>query len=172
MGNDTPKLTDDQVLEYASHDLDAHLPLVAEGYKCRTEDLLHILLVAAARQCTIESACAELNSGPGAETVRQYRNGQLTPERLPELEASLNETLVSQAPARPGSSMMATVLLKLSDLAVAPRHAEVAHRNLAAVQEFLVKAPLGFGQRLVALDYAPSRPFEIAIVGLPDDKAT
>jgi putative transposase len=100
MGNDTPKLTDDQVLEYASRGLDAHLPLFAEGYKCTTEDLLHILLVAAARQCTIESACAELNSGPGAETVRQYLNEQLTPEHLPELETSLNEALVSQVPER------------------------------------------------------------------------
>jgi uncharacterized protein YyaL (SSP411 family) len=71
-----------------------------------------------------------------------------------------------------GSSMMATVLLKLSDLAMAPRYAEVARQNLAAVQEFLVKAPLGFGQWLVALDYALSRPFEIAIVGSPDDEAT
>ncbi len=71
-----------------------------------------------------------------------------------------------------GSSMMATVLLKLSDLAVAPRYAEVARQNLAAVQELLVKAPLGFGQWLVALDYALSRPFEIAIVGPPDDEAT
>lgn len=100
MGNDIPKLTDDQVLEYASQSLNAHLPLVADGYKCTTEELLHILLVAAARQCTIESACAELSSGPGAETVRQYLNAQLTSERLPRLEASLNEALASQAPAR------------------------------------------------------------------------
>ena len=100
MGNDTPKLTDDQVLEHASQDLDTHLPVVAEGYKCTTEVLLHILLVAAARRCTIESACAELDSGPGAETVRQYLNAQLTPERLPELEASLNDALASQIPAR------------------------------------------------------------------------
>lgn len=100
MGNDTPKLTDDQVLEHASQGLDAHLPLMAEGYKCTTENLLHILLVAAARQCTIEAACAELSSGPGAETVRQYLHAQFTPERLPELEASLNEALASQAPAR------------------------------------------------------------------------
>jgi putative transposase len=100
MGNDIPKLTDDQVLEYASEGLDAHLPLSAAGYKCTTEDLLHIVLVAAARQCTIESACAELKSGPGAETVRQYLNEQLTPEHLPELETSLNEALVSQVPER------------------------------------------------------------------------
>jgi putative transposase len=100
MGNDTPKLTDDQVLEHASQGLDAHLPLVAEGYKCTTEVLQHILLVAAARQCTIESACSELESGPGGETVRQYLNAQLMPDRLPELEASLNEALVSQIPER------------------------------------------------------------------------
>jgi putative transposase len=93
-------LTDDQVLEYASQGLDGHLPLSAAGYKCTTEDLLQIMLVAAARQCTIESACAELNSGPGAETVRQYLNEQLTSERLTKLEAGLNEALTSQVPAR------------------------------------------------------------------------
>jgi uncharacterized protein len=71
-----------------------------------------------------------------------------------------------------GNSMMVTVLLKLSDLAMVHRYAEVAHENLAAVQDYLVRAPLGFGQWLVALDYALSRPFEIAIVGLPDDEAT
>jgi len=100
MGNDTPKLTDDQVLEYARQGLEAHLPLSAEGYKCTTDDLLHILLTAAARQCTIESTCAELESGPGAETVRQHLNEQLTAERLPELESRLNEALASQAPTR------------------------------------------------------------------------
>jgi putative transposase len=100
VGNDTPKLTDDQVLEHASQGLNTHLPVVAEGYKCTTEVLLHVLLIAAARRCTIESACAELDSGPGGETVRQYLNAQLTPERLPELEASLKEALTSQIPAR------------------------------------------------------------------------
>lgn len=98
--NDTPKLTDNQVLEHARQGLQAHLPLQAEGYKCTTDDLLNILLTAAARQCTIESACAELSRAPGAETVRQYLNEQLTPERLPGLERSLNEALVAQVPKR------------------------------------------------------------------------
>jgi hypothetical protein len=71
-----------------------------------------------------------------------------------------------------GSSMMATALLKLSDLSMTHRYAEVAHENLGGVQQYLVRAPLGFGQWLVALDYALSRPFEIAIVGSPDDEAT
>jgi len=98
--NDTPKLTADQVLENARQDLQAHLPLQAEGYKCTTDDLLNILLTAAARQCTIESACAELNSAPGAETVRQHLNEELTTERLPELERNLNEALLVRIPNR------------------------------------------------------------------------
>jgi len=98
--NDTPKLTADQVLEHARQGLRAYLPLQAEGYKCTADDLLNILLTAATRQCTIESACAELSSGPGAETVRQYLNGQLTAERLPALERSLNEALAAQVPKR------------------------------------------------------------------------
>jgi putative transposase len=98
--DDIPKLTANQVLEHARQGLQAHLPLQAEGYKCTKDDLLNILLTAAARQCTIESACAELDSGPGAETIRQYLNEQLTPEQLPNLERDLNETLVAQVPKR------------------------------------------------------------------------
>lgn len=98
--NDTPKLTANQVLEHARQGLQAHLPLQADGYKCTKDDLLNILLTAAARQCTIESVCAELSSGPGSETVRHYLNEQLTPEQLPDLERDLNEALVAQVPKR------------------------------------------------------------------------
>lgn len=98
--NDTPKLTADQVLEHARQGLQAHLLLQAEGYKCTANDLLNVLLMAAAQQCTIESACAELSSGPGAETIRHYLNEQLTAERLPELERCLNEALTAQVPKR------------------------------------------------------------------------
>jgi uncharacterized protein YyaL (SSP411 family) len=75
-----------------------------------------------------------------------------------------------------GNAMMATVLLKLSGLAVAPHYAEVARENLGAVQDYLGRAPLGFGQWLVALDYALSQrakiACEIAIVGPPTDQTT
>jgi uncharacterized protein YyaL (SSP411 family) len=68
--------------------------------------------------------------------------------------------------------MMATVFLKPSDLAMVPRYTDLARQSLAAVPELPVNAPLGFGQWLVALDHALSRPFEIAIVGSPDDEST
>jgi uncharacterized protein YyaL (SSP411 family) len=70
-----------------------------------------------------------------------------------------------------GNSMITTVLLKLSDLAMSPRYGDIARQNLGAVQELLMQVPQGFGQWLVALDYALSRPFEIAIIGAPGDES-
>lgn len=43
-----------------------------------------------------------------------------------------------------------------------PRYAELAGRGLVQVQPLLTKYPLGFGQWLIALDYALSHPHEIA----------
>jgi hypothetical protein len=40
------------------------------------------------------------------------------------------------------------------------------------VQDCLAGAPPGFGQWQVAPDYRLSHPFEIAIVGSPEDEAT
>ena len=68
--------------------------------------------------------------------------------------------------------MAVLVLQRLAGLAVEPRYSELAQRSLGAMQPLLARHPLGFGQWLVALDYALSQPFEIAIVGSPDDEAT
>jgi uncharacterized protein YyaL (SSP411 family) len=70
-----------------------------------------------------------------------------------------------------GNSMITAVLLKLSDLAMTPRYDGVARQNLGAVQELLMQVPQGSGQWLVALDYALSRPFGIAIIGGPGDES-
>ncbi|MBU1749775.1 MAG: thioredoxin domain-containing protein [Chloroflexi bacterium] len=66
-----------------------------------------------------------------------------------------------------GNAMTATVLLKLAGLAAEPRYAELAHESLRRVQPMLAQVPLGFGQWLLALDYALAHPREIAIVGDP-----
>ncbi len=66
-----------------------------------------------------------------------------------------------------GNALAATVLLKLAGLAGEPRYAELAHESLRRVQPLLAQFPLGFGQWLIALDYALARPREIAIVGDP-----
>jgi uncharacterized protein len=71
-----------------------------------------------------------------------------------------------------GNAMAATALFKLAGLAVEPRYAELADASLAGVGPLLGRYPLGFGQWLVALDYALSRPREIAIVGRPGAAGT
>jgi len=68
-----------------------------------------------------------------------------------------------------GNAMATLVLLRLAGLAVEPRYAELAQRNLSHMGSLLAQYPLGFAQWLIALDYALSRPREIAIVG--DSKA-
>jgi putative transposase len=100
MTNDTLKLTDQQVLEYARAGLQEHLTLTAEGYKCTTEDLLDVLLGVGVKGGTIEATCADLVGTPDPETIRQYLNEQLTVETLPELEQNLNAALAAQIPRR------------------------------------------------------------------------
>jgi hypothetical protein len=72
--------------------------------------------------------------------------------------------------AIPSGNAMATFdLLRLSQLAVEPRYAEVARQSLQQVQRMLGRYPLGFGQWLSGLEYALAETREIAIVGEPGD---
>ena len=66
-----------------------------------------------------------------------------------------------------GNGMSALVLLRLAGLAVEPRYLELAQAMLGSMQPLLARHPLGFGQWLIALDYALTDPREIAIVGDP-----
>jgi putative transposase len=100
MTDDTLKLTDREVLEYARDSLQEHLSLQAEGYRCTTTDLLDVLLGVAANRDTIESVCADWIDTASAETMRGYLNEQLTIEGLPELECHLNAALAAEIPAR------------------------------------------------------------------------
>jgi len=64
-----------------------------------------------------------------------------------------------------GNGMAAFVLLRLAGLTVEPRYAELARATLGPMQPLLARHPLGFGQWLIALDYALAHPREIAIIG-------
>ena len=67
-----------------------------------------------------------------------------------------------------GNAMAALALLHLAGLAVEPRYLDLAQAMLGPMQPLLAQHPLGFGQWLIALDYALSHPREIAIVGDPE----
>jgi putative transposase len=100
MSQDTPKLTDQEVLRHAQERLEAALPLHAEGTKCTTDDLFKVLLGVAANQGTIESLCADLVGTPDPQTIRGYLNEQLCVEDLPGLETRLNAALAAEVPRR------------------------------------------------------------------------
>ncbi len=67
-----------------------------------------------------------------------------------------------------GNAMAAFGLLRLAGLGNEPHYAELARRGLAQMQPLLAQHPLGFGQWLIAQDYALSHPREIAVVGDPE----
>lgn len=100
--DDTLILTDEKVLETAQATLGNWLDLHAEGYKCRTADLLNVLLAVAADRGTIQAVCTDLAGTPDPETIRCYINEQLCVEDLPVLEAAVNQALVAQLPPRLG----------------------------------------------------------------------
>jgi uncharacterized protein YyaL (SSP411 family) len=84
-----------------------------------------------------------------------------------------HETLVirtreTQDNAMPsGNAMAAYVLLRLAGLAVEPHYLDLAYQSLGQVQALAARYPSGFAQWLIALDYALSRPREIALIGDP-----
>jgi uncharacterized protein YyaL (SSP411 family) len=67
-----------------------------------------------------------------------------------------------------GNSVAVTALLKLAGLSNEIRYVDWAHEALAQMQPMMSQYPLGFGQWLQALEYALSKPREIAIVGDPE----
>lgn len=66
-----------------------------------------------------------------------------------------------------GNGMAAFVLLRLASLAAEPHYAEIARAMLGPIQPLMARYPLGFGQWLIALDYAMASPVEVAIAGDP-----
>ena len=100
MLNDTLKLTDEKVLNYAQDLLADHLSLSADGYKCTTADLLKIILGVATETGTVESVCADLVGTPNPETICRYLNEQLQVADIPKLEVQLNAALAAEIPTR------------------------------------------------------------------------
>ncbi len=66
-----------------------------------------------------------------------------------------------------GGGMAAYVLQRLAQLAVDGRYARLAEESLGAMQLLLSRYPLGFGQWLVALDYALGPARSVTIAGDP-----
>jgi hypothetical protein len=81
------------VLRHAHQRLAQHLKLTAQGYRCSTTQLLHLLLGLAASRDTLESVCSQLRNCPSAAAFRRSLNDHLQAKDLPALQTSLNLTL-------------------------------------------------------------------------------
>ncbi len=71
-----------------------------------------------------------------------------------------------------GSSVAASVLLRLAILTGEDRYRAKAQEVLASVRDMMVKMPSGFGYVLSALDFYLSKPKEIVVVGDLADERT
>jgi len=91
-------LNDRDTLEFTVQVLTDHFDLQANGYRCQTPDLWHILLAAAAQRSTIEATCRDLQKAPDSNTVRGYLQDQFTPKQVRPLEECFNRALASQLP--------------------------------------------------------------------------
>jgi hypothetical protein len=100
MGKHTPILTDGKTLRQASEQLQDHLPLYANGYKCKTATLVDVLVAISSQQMTLEQACQALPDTPDPTTIRTYLNKQVTVAQLAELEEGVNAALQAQLPKR------------------------------------------------------------------------
>jgi len=92
------RLTDQQTLHDTMIVGQQHIPLTANGYRCRTADLWRLLLAAAARRATLEAVCADLERAPDANTVRGYLTEQLSAAGIPDLEQQWNNLLPTLLP--------------------------------------------------------------------------
>jgi uncharacterized protein len=71
-----------------------------------------------------------------------------------------------------GNSAAAIALLRLSLLTGEDRYRVMAGTILRLMKPLMMRAPAAFGQLLSALDLFLSSPYEIAIVGAPEDEET
>lgn len=84
---------------YTARVLKAHLGIKAEGYRCRTDMIIDILLKASAECSSIEAVCADLADTADSNTVREYLNQTLNTEKLRQQEEQANAALVECIPS-------------------------------------------------------------------------
>lgn len=78
--------------------LQTHLSLKTEGYRCTTEQVLNVLLKAAAEGSSLEAVCNDQPNGIDGNTLREQLNAALEVTHLRQQEAEMNQALASAIP--------------------------------------------------------------------------
>lgn len=78
--------------------LQSHLSLKTEGYRCSTEQVLNVLLKAAAEGSSLEAVCNDQAGGMDSNTLREHLNAALDVAQLRQQEAEMNHALAWAIP--------------------------------------------------------------------------
>lgn len=112
-------ITKQEVHGHAEFWLEKALKFEYKGTKCTTQMLLQILLLAAARTCSVFAACQSLADAPTDTTIRNALAATL-PQNRKELEKRLNAALVTKLPKALLRKSRAVAI----DLTLIPYHGE------------------------------------------------
>lgn len=78
--------------------LHRHLSLKTEGYRCTTEQVLNVVVKAAAEGSSLEAVCRDQAGGINSNTLREHLNTALDVRQLRQQEAEMNQALASAIP--------------------------------------------------------------------------
>ena len=92
------ELKANDVHAYTLEMLKEHLSIKADGYICKTEMILNVLIKASAENSSLEAVCADLEETADSNTIREYLNEALPIKELREQEKQINEALACCTP--------------------------------------------------------------------------
>jgi hypothetical protein len=83
---------------YTIRTLKKHLPIEADGYLCKTDMILDVLVKASAECSSLEATCADLERVADSNTIREYINKALPLAGLRKQEEQVNQALADCIP--------------------------------------------------------------------------
>ncbi len=92
------ELKANDVHAYTLEALQEHLNIKADGYICKTEMILNVLIKASAENSSLEAVCADLEEIADSNTIREYLNEALPIQELREQENQVNKALAGCTP--------------------------------------------------------------------------
>ena len=92
------ELKANDVHAYTLEMLQEHLKIEADGYVCKTEMILNVLIKASAENSSLEAVCADLEEIADSNTIREYLNEALPIKELREQERQVNKALAGCTP--------------------------------------------------------------------------
>ena len=93
------ELKANDVHAYTLEMLKEHLKIKVDGYICKTDMILNVLIKASAENNSLEAACGDLEETADSNTIREYLNEALPIKELREQEKQVNKVLACGTPA-------------------------------------------------------------------------